>query len=161
MVSDRIKKKFICLTIKVLILVVMEYGLWRNTGRLFKTTLRGLNPCCNGIWSLTSMELGAGRKAHVLILVLMEDGLWLPIQSRRASTHVLILVLMEDGLWLCAFCGLILFIIVLILVLMEDGLWPDTAKVLGVEMNRLNPCCNGIWSLTHYEQKQRKHSAES
>ena len=33
-----------------------------------------LNPCCNGRWSLTHQGV-AGDRCHVLILVVMEDGL--------------------------------------------------------------------------------------
>ena len=60
----------------VLILVLMEYGLWPRPAGLSPRLRRCLNPCSNGIWSLTL----AGRRCSdlntVLILVLMEYGLW-------------------------------------------------------------------------------------
>ena len=37
--------------------------------------LKGLNPCCNGIWSLTVIEYKDGYSGVVLILVVMEYGL--------------------------------------------------------------------------------------
>ena len=56
----------------------MEYGLWLSTG---------------------SYVAAAG--GVVLILVLMEYGLWLRLRGLvRLSSTVLILVLMEYGLWL-------------------------------------------------------------
>ena len=61
----------------VLILVLMEYGLWRRRRR------------------------GMRRMAWVLILVLMEYGLWPTFDAYvKAFDSVLILVLMEYGLWL-------------------------------------------------------------
>ena len=60
-----------------------------------------LNPCCNGRWSLTLIMQVAELLMRVLILVVMEDGLWrwkqLPTSS--SAPLVLILVVMEDGLW--------------------------------------------------------------
>ena len=132
-----------------------------------------LNPCSNGIWSLTltSVSRWLGR-SQVLILVLMEYGLWQCGQNHnRGSVNVLILVLMEYGLWLPkdmknirAARVLILVLMeyglwrihggvpedgrqVLILVLMEYGLWPHTTQY-AKRRSRLNPCSNGIWSLT-------------
>ena len=56
----------------------------------------------------------------------MEDGLWLLKLSVFFSLMqlVLILVLMEDGLWPTSATAIIPQQEVLILVLMEDGLWP-------------------------------------
>ena len=52
----------------------------------------------------------------------MEDGLWQEAQVEDVtSSWVLILVVMEDGLWLS--WVLIIETSVLILVVMEDGLW--------------------------------------
>ena len=39
---------------RVLILVVMEYGLRRRYNSAKQEIVRGLNPCCNGIWSQTA-----------------------------------------------------------------------------------------------------------
>ena len=111
----------------VLILVLVEDGLWRPWGQPWlRRWISRLNPCFSGRWSLTF--LGSNRKSwkpEVLILVLMEDGLWriIPIVM-NTSVMVLILVLMEDGLWQVVKC------------MMETELWS------------LNPCFNGRWSLT-------------
>ena len=61
----------------------------------------------------------------VLILVLMEDGLWLTLTAAYVLglVLVLILVLMEDGLWHPRGYAYRSKKSVLILVLMEDGLW--------------------------------------
>ncbi len=137
----------------VLILVVMEYGLWQFarlsslqcwvislnpccngiwslTEHHSKEDCKGfpcLNPCCNGIWSLTWVILNLSSKVcYVLILVVMEYGLW-PREVtnyRKKDGDVLILVVMEYGLWLI-------------------GEVQDLKRA-----KRLNPCCNGIWSLT-------------
>ena len=62
---------------KVLILVLMEYGL----GPLFYAAMvelgRRLNPCFNGIWSRTPVKELIGDAEYVLILVVMEYGLGL------------------------------------------------------------------------------------
>ena len=65
-----------------------------------------------------------GIDVIVLILVLMEYGLWrhLP-QEGRKGTEVLILVLMEYGLWQIMAKYISNRNTVLILVLMEYGLW--------------------------------------
>ena len=42
----------------VLILVVMEYGRWADARVTTLKKRKGLNPCCNGIWSVgTNMKL--------------------------------------------------------------------------------------------------------
>ena len=111
---------------RVLILVLMEYGLWPMpldsppldwdclnpcsngiwslTPRLSfldRSVSLGLNPCSNGIWSLT-VHFNWGRPSGpVLILVLMEYGLWhARVHAYARIRTVLILVLMEYGLWL-------------------------------------------------------------
>ena len=108
----------------VLILVLMEYGLWQTirqareicsvglnpcsngiwsltVPRMRDPRLAGLNPCSNGIWSLTAVTALPPKPNRVLILVLMEYGLW-RIRDARVNRRncVLILVLMEYGLWL-------------------------------------------------------------
>ena len=62
---------------------------------------------------------------RVLILVLMEYGLWLAHKGVQKFYKVLILVLMEYGLWQARAVEY-QRILVLILVLMEYGLWPET-----------------------------------
>ena len=60
----------------------------------------------------------------VLILVLVDDGLWQScIYTGRARQIVLILVLVDDGLWPWFNPPIEEDIYVLILVLVDDGLW--------------------------------------
>ncbi len=94
-----------------------------------------LNPCSNGICSLTSWNWRTIRLIRVLILVLMEYALWhkhtIPPPLNRG--------------W------------VLILVLMEYALWPQYYNS-DVEVSRgLNPCSNGICSLTNYPSDMRSY----
>ena len=60
----------------------------------------------------------------------MEDGLW-PIVDivKVEAKEVLILVVMEDGLWQRKFFESLL-LGVLILVVMEDGLWHHTLCII-------------------------------
>ena len=158
----------------VLILVLMEYGLWRsNHFRSSRHRLR-LNPCSNGIWSLTgdiadayfafaclnpcsngiwslTIVLGLSVGQHmVLILVLMEYGLWHMYQDStnfRTSLNPC-----SNGIWSLTDESFLHFATpsVLILVLMEYGLWhsvPCDSEALYC----LNPCSNGIWSLTLFQ----------
>ena len=152
MVSDRWRPAVHGRLRKVLILVLMEYGLWHTENRNYLTVQFGLNPCSNGIWSLTcgqSASIGidtpclnpcsngiwsltvrhycGGVASKVLILVLMEYGLWQNHEIfEKGFNHVLILVLMEYGLWQDAACINTVLTAVLILVLMEYGLWRDS-----------------------------------
>ena len=61
---------------RVLILILMEYGLGQLTYDIIRKRSKRLNPCFNGIWSRTflSYVLHCIRQV-VLILVLMEYGL--------------------------------------------------------------------------------------
>ena len=97
-----------------------------------------LHPCCNGIWSLTEIYVFYWKDSRVLILVLMEYGLW----------HV------------CAPRFHIFPACVLILVLMEYGLWLNWKEFIMKKVVRLNPCSNGIWSLTH-NNELRQSSRQS
>ena len=55
---------------------------------------------------------------------------WKKLKSKpRVINYVLILVLMEDGLWQAMDAMVEDIIKVLILVLMEDGLWPHDVLV--------------------------------
>ena len=111
----------------VLILVLMEYALWPDNGATDVTV------------------------KPVLILVLMEYALWRlkGLMAKNIRLIVLILVLMEYALWLwvgyyhqkAAYC-------VLILVLMEYALWQEIQEELREFECSLNPCFNGIYSLT-------------
>ena len=85
-----------------------------------------LNPCCNGRWSLTP------QKSH----------------CEKEKQKVLILVVMEDGLWLLNVLSYSRIMNVLILVVMEDGLWRVSVVCIWTCPWRVNPCCNGRWSLT-------------
>ena len=139
--------------INVLILVLMEYGLWLSvpdqsycfrmslnpcSNGIWSLTLQGsrrcgsgkcLNPCSNGIWSLTDRKRTHHESSCVLILVLMEYGLWLKTTSGKSEVaNVLILVLMEYGLWPSEDITEGEGLIVLILVLMEYGLWRNAVK---------------------------------
>ena len=61
--------------------------------------MEGLNPCCDGRWSRTSVRKYKRHTDSVLILVVMEDGLVHTTEMlNRAKVTVLILVVMEDGL---------------------------------------------------------------
>ena len=53
----------------------------------------------------------------------MEDGLWQYEDAEFSYRIVLILVVMEDGLWLVCDTEMVATDEVLILVVMEDGLW--------------------------------------
>ena len=134
---------------RVLILVLMEYGLWRIQHRLYGGGVMGLNPCSNGIWSLTRYYSWSTSGRWVLILVLMEYGLWhLGENGEIIVDGVLILVLMEYGLWHLPLknappkdkC----------LNPCSNGIWSLTRNEVWDEegLYRLNPCSNGIWSLT-------------
>ena len=133
----------------VLILVLMEYGLWQTLLLLLTFWMNCLNPCSNGIWSLTKPESVRGTVRKVLILVLMEYGLWR--SGWFGVTALGSLNPCSNGIWsltprggTCPYVGTW----VLILVLMEYGLWPNLAIVTSRLAASLNPCSNGIWSLT-------------
>ena len=57
------------------------------------------NPYCSGRWSRTQRKVYNRRRARVLILIVVEDGL---VHMNKAVmyqlTTVLILVVVEDGL---------------------------------------------------------------
>ena len=62
----------------------------------------------------------------------MEYGLWRDTAAAAAvaAAQVLILVLMEYGLWLNKQCSIPNIVCVLILVLMEYGLWLNFKKLV-------------------------------
>ena len=83
----------------VLILVLMEYGLWRRGSLGARGLPLGLNPCSNGIWSLTERNRSAlERHVRVLILVLMEYGLW-HMCRLDVATHLTCLNPCSNGIW--------------------------------------------------------------
>ena len=121
------------------------------------TVVSSLNPCSNGIWSLTQVPSSLSTPFSVLILVLMEYGLWQTEFRRLVSMgKVLILVLMEYGLWQVVECLLDGRHGVLILVLMEYGLWLNWEGAAWWPPLCLNPCSNGIWSLTWLQSYGRR-----
>ena len=142
--------------LSVLILVLMEYGLWPIAAKVIAKSSVSLNPCSNGIWSLTFF-FGSDCSREEFCLNPCSNGiwsltvlswhywkwrigrhprctaigsltrLWLPYQRYPA---VLILVLMEYGLWPSGVTPCASTSTVLILVLMEYGLWQQYQKLL-------------------------------
>ncbi len=95
-----------------------------------------LNPCSNGICSLTLYNyISRAYEWVVLILVLMEYALWRKVQHLWVLLEVLILVLMEYALWHWI-----------------EKSWDSSAHCL-------NPCSNGICSLTSPILMERSHSS--
>ena len=133
----------------VLILVLMEYGLWLGPVPKSADWIAGLNPCSNGIWSLTSLRTFNWPSSFGLNPC--SNGIWSLTEAVRipqGRRWVLILVLMEYGLWQEELDRWQRVWAVLILVLMEYGLWRGKQRAAVMWMLRLNPCSNGIWSLT-------------
>ena len=60
----------------VLILLLVEYGLWLLTKETINNGLRGLNPSFSGIWPVAFLSLCSNTVICVLILLLVEYGLW-------------------------------------------------------------------------------------
>ena len=111
---------------RVLILVLMEYGLRALMGHLLDSKpIACLNPCFNGIWSARRICFPWSPLRPVLILVLMEYGL--RERDRRDSKRRPQACLNPcfNGIWSarqCS-CGFYYWVRwVLILVLMEYGL---------------------------------------
>ena len=121
---DRSSKRFCVWLRKVLILVLMEYGL-RDQKRYHRDeTEWSLNPCFNGIWSASPFPL---LEDCILWDSLNPcfNGIWSASPSFYPiwiSFRVLILVLMEYGLRVLEEVQKSELLSVLILVLMEYGL---------------------------------------
>ena len=127
----------------------MEYGLWLVASGFKVEPIPSLNPCSNGIWSLTEKFDAAITICQSLNAC--SNGIWslTRLLWRQPGLRiVLILVLMEYGLWLSLIRVDRLFSGVLILVLMEYGLWRFGEERPPQGSESLNPCSNGIWSLT-------------
>ena len=61
----------------VLILLLVEYGLWHCCLWVFADPLLCLNPSFSGIWPVALIRVGLNNRRHfVLILLLVEYGLW-------------------------------------------------------------------------------------
>lgn len=77
----------------------MEDGLAHYNYERYKEHSRGLNPCCNGQWSRTSIPIQNAAPFRVLILIVVDNGL-VPIngpQQEWTDLQVLILVVVKDG----------------------------------------------------------------
>ena len=92
----------------------------------------------------------------VLILVVMEYTQWDYGNSEiRENEHVLILVVMEYTQWERQLCSMHLSKFVLILVVMEYTQWVPTDETEPTSTLSLNPCCNGIYSMSSKAKLQR------
>ena len=54
----------------------MEYTQWAVLALDYHWLVAGLNPCCNGIYSMSVSTLGLTDDQRVLILVVMEYTQW-------------------------------------------------------------------------------------
>ena len=65
----------------------MEYTQWAGAKAIKGLTVKGLNPCCNGIYSM-SLCVGIAMMviAVVLILVVMEYTQWASIKCSTINT---------------------------------------------------------------------------
>ena len=132
----------------VLILVLMEYGLWLSFLFIKAEKLGCLNPCSNGIWSLTERLMTIAR---IYSLNPCSNGIW-SLTVFRPGKHLVSVCLnpCSNGIWsltgTCHRAGVPEA--VLILVLMEYGLWLNFSWAFNELLKSLNPCSNGIWSLT-------------
>ena len=133
----------------VLILVVMEDGLWQGWEGVNLSGRDSLNPCCNGRWSLTVWYFSKTSFRGDLCLNPCCNGRWsltsvCPCLAWRNCLNPCC-----NGRWsLTIWHTQIRHLCVLILVVMEDGLWPPQACINYALNLSLNPCCNGRWSLT-------------
>jgi len=173
MVSDSLRSGSGSKRKYVLILVLMEYGLWHRHDayftnywgclnpcsngiwsltwlcHLWSPPARRLNPCSNGIWSLTGQSMTATSGELVLILVLMEYGLW-PCRTRPSAHVSASLNPCSNGIWSLTGTKWPVWNISSSLNPCSNGIWSLTRSVSEkvVELPCLNPCSNGIWSLT-------------
>ena len=84
----------------------------------------GLNPCCNGIYSMSTQGVSQGICPIVLILVVMEYTQWVWFMLKSSNIYVvLILVVMEYTQWATPSRYLKGHYRVLILVVMEYTQW--------------------------------------
>ena len=85
---------------EVLILVVMEYTQWVHFINNQKLRTTRLNPCCNGIYSMSYLTQAKYTCLKVLILVVMEYTQWVGHNYVvNPDAPVLILVVMEYTQW--------------------------------------------------------------
>ena len=116
----------------VLILVLMEYGLWHYVWRHRHDSYSGLNPCSNGIWSLTLRALNASSLRTRLNPC--SNGIWSLTRRPRARWWS-----PQGRLNPCS-----------------NGIWSLTQLESCWKASKpsLNPCSNGIWSLTSEAKDQ-------
>ena len=78
----------------------MEYTQWANNFSERTFAAACLNPCCNGIYSMSLLELCYATQRVVLILVVMEYTQWVRFFPKyELKIWVLILVVMEYTQW--------------------------------------------------------------
>ena len=110
---------------EVLILVLMEYGLWPRREPT-ASWAAGLNPCSNGIWSLTLMY-GSRRSSKRRSLNPCSNGIWSLTGGMGKGVPAVGLNPCSNGIWSLtqSWAESLRAQLVLILVLMEYGLWPS------------------------------------
>ena len=101
----------------------MEYTQW-DSKNIFDNS-KGLNPCCNGIYSMSIILCLNQNFLWVLILVVMEYTQWAPAKN--------ILMVDKNGLNPCC-----------------NGIYSMRITPDVPVFNGLNPCCNGIYSMSLY-----------
>ena len=69
----------------VLILVVMEYTQWVGDDNKEYEVKLSLNPCCNGIYSMSVWQSIYIRAGTVLILVVMEYTQWVVHKANKTG----------------------------------------------------------------------------
>ena len=103
----------------------MEYTQWAIAACDPRLKKIGLNPCCNGIYSMRLAELRFDIVKDVLILVVMEYTQWefISIDLKHANYS------------LNPCC---------------NGIYSMriTRQAAATDGNSLNPCCNGIYSMS-------------
>ena len=126
---------------------------FENTQTSWETHSHSLNPCCCGWWSLSYESKLKTIHNYVLILVVVDDGLW-DFQTASWAQEHLCLNPCCCGWWslrsnrslsLSQHSGR-----VLILVVVDDGLWAASFSTARITVC-LNPCCCGWWSLSWWE----------
>ena len=130
-------------------------GIWSLTWQSWGTdtqAVRCLNPCSNGIWSLTP-ELQHQEVYWYQGLNPCSNGIWsLTICGKTIRQAKESLNPCSNGIWSLTARNrpppCERHVRVLILVLMEYGLWPGNGRRWLNGRLSLNPCSNGIWSLT-------------
>ena len=130
----------------------MEYALWQSRKANLASIFKSLNPCSNGICSLT-IQYGACRYLASLGLNPCSNGICSLTNLEVTHKEDTLTGLNPCSNGICSLTELysnywIVIQIVLILVLMEYALWlPKMSSKKQLKIC-LNPCSNGICSLT-------------